>query len=132
MKRISPSLSRFFVGSIRFPALESVLQNAVVESLVLHTRILTDILLSKKGGTDDIVLSDLLPGFSSPVLAKLADTYGKRDIEKSPCWQFNKMLAHPTKHRSSSHEYLPALRAVWAHIALLIEEIAKMRSPVIT
>lgn len=37
--------------------------NAIVESMLLHLRILIDILLSKRSDKDDITLTDLLPGF---------------------------------------------------------------------
>lgn len=111
----------------RFSELSPILQAAVVESLVLHTRILADILLSKKGGTDDITLQELLPGFSSPSVAELSAVYGTQGVKESPCWQFNKLLAHPTTNRITAQQCLPALTEVWTRIGPLIVEIADAR-----
>ena len=76
----------------------------MVESAVLHARILCDILLSRTNADDDIRLTELhLPGDVDPVsdkvdkklLDQLAADYGNRRLSGTPCWEFNKMLAHP-------------------------------------
>src|SRR5580704_18327373 len=109
------NLSRI-MSENRWAAYERWAKNAIVESLVLHTRILSDILLGKKTQPDDITVTDLIPGFSSTHTASLAAAYGDSKTVGSPCWQFNKLLAHATSHRSDSHEYLPALKALSPHI----------------
>jgi hypothetical protein len=38
-----------------------VIDNALIESMVLHTRIVVDLLISKGRGNDDIRLKDLMP-----------------------------------------------------------------------
>ena len=100
-------------------------RNAMVESAVLHARILADILLGtkKKGRPDDISVNDLVPGFQSNNTQKLRNAYGSSELEGSPCWTFNKMLAHPTKHRSSSYNYGPALRKIEPLIDSIVREV---------
>jgi hypothetical protein len=98
-------------------------KNAIVESLVLHTRVLTDILLSKTQNSDDIKITDLIPGFSSPLLASLQTAYGDSKTQGCPCWQFNKLLVHATRHRSNSHDYLAALKPVCSLIVRIVAEI---------
>jgi hypothetical protein len=76
-------------------------RNAMVESAVLHTRILCDILLSRTSAKDDIRLTELfVPGITSPVADKvdksltdqLAKDYGSGSTSGTPCWEFNCLL----------------------------------------
>ena len=69
----------------------------MVESAVLHARILCDILLSRTNADDDIRLTELhLPGDVDPVsdkvdkklLDQLAADYGNRRTPGTPCWEF--------------------------------------------
>jgi hypothetical protein len=103
------------------------LGNAAIEALVLHTRILTDILVSKGREPDDINLTKLLPGFNSVNIDALKSAYGTRNAKDSPCWQFNKLMAHATSHRKDSHEYLPALKITLPIIGKLLDEIEAAR-----
>lgn len=104
-----------------------VLQNAVVESLVLHSRILVEILISKGYGDDDIRLDKLLPSFSSHKVSELEDVYGRSKDHGTPCWQFNKLLAHATIHRDDSHDYIEPLNKIWRVMAELIDEVMRCR-----
>jgi hypothetical protein len=79
--------------------------NAIVESAVLHTRVLAELLLSRGRMADDIRLKDLLPSLDTDSLRRLGDAYGDQKREGSPCWQFNKLLAHATIQRSDRHNY---------------------------
>ena len=98
--------------------------NAIVESACLHTRILIDILLSKDSGLgDDIRLDQLVPGFQPPSVDKLRSAYGDARTQGSPRWTLNKMVAHPTLKRGTSHDYtgvirqlLPLIEAVWQEV----------------
>jgi hypothetical protein len=112
----------------KYDALELTLQNAVVECLVLHTRILAEILLSDGKGADDIRLERLLPGFQSKNIERLKSAYGAG--KGSPRWQFNKLLAHATLHRSDSHDYVHATNAVWPHILKIMDEVKLARPPI--
>jgi hypothetical protein len=114
-----------------------VLRNAVVESAVLHARILCDILLSRTNADDDIRLTELhLPGDVDPVsdkvdkklLDQLAADYGNRRTPGTPCWEFNKMLAHPTTERSTSYDYSKALSTLGPTIDKSLSEIEKLRN----
>ena len=122
----------------RFP---KIIKNALVESACLHTRILVDILLSKDSGKgDDIRLNQLLPAFSHPSVDRLKSAYGDGRSPQPqppwPCWTLNKMIAHPTLKRGSSHDYtstikmlLPLIEAVWREIEkyhqLLLSKMAR-------
>jgi hypothetical protein len=109
------------------------LQNAVVESMLLHTRILVDILLSR-GEPDDIKLSVLLPTFKSPLIEKLREAYGNRSTVGSPCFVLNKRLAHPTMLRSDSygHDYKSTLDVLVPIMNPLIVEVAQTRQATIS
>lgn len=102
-------------------------QNAIVESMLLHLRILVDIWLSKRLDKDDITLTDLLPSFKSPLIAQLKAAYGNRKTPNSPCWEINKRLAHPTKVRSSSYSYNHVLKALIPIVEGLLNEVNKAR-----
>jgi len=101
--------------------------NAIVESMLLHLRILVDILLSRGSGNDDINLTDLLPGFKSPLLHLLRTTYGSSKKVGSPCWNLNKRLAHPTQVRSSSYNYSSLLKDLAPVVLRLLDQIAQAR-----
>jgi hypothetical protein len=116
-------LSRF-LGNDAFNQNAEFVRNALVESTCLHTRILVDILLSRKTHwPDDIKLAGLLPTFPHTSIEKLRATYGDEKTEGSPCWTLNKMIAHPTLKRGMSHDYtdllkslVPLIEAVWQEI----------------
>jgi hypothetical protein len=103
------------------------IQNAIVESMLLHLRILVDILLSRGSGDDDINLTDLLPGFKSSLVARLKTAYGDSKTVGCPCWHLNKRLAHPTQIRSSSYNYDHVLHALGPLVMQLLDEIAAAR-----
>ena len=103
------------------------IQNAIVESMLLHLRILVDILLSRGSGNDDIDLVDLLPAFKSSLVAQLKTAYGDSKTVGCPCWHLNKRLAHPTQIRSSSYNYDHVLNALVPLVTQLLDEIAAAR-----
>lgn len=103
------------------------IQNAVVESLVLHSRILVEILISKGSGDDDIRLDKLMPSFRSVKVAELTKVYGRNNDNGTPCWQFNKLLAHATTQRKVSHDYIEPLKKVWHVMTELLDEVMKYR-----
>ena len=103
--------------------------NAIVESMLLHLRILTGILIST-GHSNDIKLKDhLLPKFKSRRVDDLRMEYGTSDTEGTPCWTLNKMLAHPSLRRSNSYDYTQVLNVLVPCILPLIEEIDHAREP---
>jgi hypothetical protein len=103
--------------------------NAIVESMLLHLRILVEILLSRGPDPDgdNIKLTDLLPGFKSPLIQELGDRYGNRGIERSPCWTLNKMLAHPSRLRSHTYTYDPVLKVMLPVLLPLLDEVGQAR-----
>ena len=102
--------------------------NAITESLVLHTRILTCVLISR-GRADDIKLETLLPGFTMPEIDILKTLYGKDDDPKSICWTLNKRLAHATAIRADSdgHDYGGSVQTLRPFIEYILGEVEKVR-----
>jgi len=106
-----------------------LIKNALVESSLLHIRILTDIFLNRGKRADDINLGQL--GFDAnsiePILAEkisvLAMAYGEASNQTSNCWILNKMLAHPTKHRTKGHDYSDLFSALNEPLKAIIEYI---------
>jgi hypothetical protein len=111
------------------PALpERVLQNAVVESAALHSRILCDFLLDKKDKDDDVIISDVISHLSISksnnlikLICKLLRRYNIQtpNTPYSPYTAFNKLIAHLTTHRGISGEY----KLYFEEIRPVIQEI---------
>jgi hypothetical protein len=111
----------------------ATIKNALTESMVLHTRIMVEILISKDYGKDDIKLRDLLPDWCNSqdgkfLIDQLKTAYGKPNETNSPCWVFNKMLAHPTQQRADSYDYKPTLTQIESHVLNILKEIIKVKS----
>ena len=102
-------------------------QHAIVESMLLHLRILVDILLSRESDKDDIKLTELLPGFQSPLIKQLKATYGSSKKVGSPCWNLNKRLAHATQVRSSRYSYDYLLQPLVRLVMPLLDKVAEAR-----
>jgi hypothetical protein len=114
-------------GNSEYGSLSLLLKNAIVESAVLHARILADILLSHIREPDDIGLRSLLPGFECAEIAELRRAYGRRDDPLSPRSAFNKMLAHATTNRSNSFDYTVALNQIAPLILGIVDRIEAFR-----
>lgn len=115
-------------GNTDYTQLRHHVRNAVVESAVLHSRILADIILSRCKMPDDIGLDALLPGFTPRSLGALQAAYGNSTTAGCPCQTFNKMLAHPTMLRSDSHDYSPVLNKVGPLIDAIVQEVQAERT----
>lgn len=98
-------------------------QNALAESLLLHARILIDILLSRGKNSDDITLRKLLPDFTSPKIASLKNLYGNSKTPNTPCWTLNKKLAHASHLRSESHDYTALVQKLAPTILHLVGQV---------
>lgn len=116
-----------------------IIKNATVESQLLHTRIMTDILISKSSREDDdITLNFLLPEWCNStngksLIEKLRNVYGKQNEKDSPCWILNKMLAHPTRWRTDRFDYGKPMRQIEPVIFEILSEIEKIANrPVLT
>jgi hypothetical protein len=107
-----------------------VIQNAIFESLLLHTRILCDILLSRRKCSkgDDIILEMLLPDFRSPKIQELDKLYGESTDEGKPCWIINKRLAHPTLVRSEGYNHSPWMNQLMPVLFSLVAEIQEVKA----
>lgn len=106
-----------------------LLRNALVESSLLHIRILTDIFLSRGNQPDDINLRLLGfdPNLTEPILAEklqaLNSVYGKAKNQDSKCWIINKRLAHPTTHRTEGYDYSDLFASMDQPLREIIEHI---------
>lgn len=109
-----------------------LLTNAVVESRVIHTRILADIFLEKASGEDDIKLAALYPEWHSDaklteLVEQLSIAYGNSRTEGTPCWVFNKKVAHPTKGRTDRYDYKDTFRKVDPLLRACIIRLCELR-----
>jgi hypothetical protein len=106
-----------------------LIRNALVESSLLHIRILTDVFLSRGKQPDDINLEQL--GFDTnsiePKLAEKIDAlkiaYGEPNDRSSNCWTINKRLAHPTTHRTEGYDYSDLFASLNDPLKEIIEHI---------
>jgi len=112
-----------------------VTANALEESAVLHTRILCEVFLSRGKEADDIVLQTLFPdcktgsryGKLNRAVTALRSQYGSALSPGTPCWVFNKMMAHPTSRRGYSFDYTDILRKLQPSIWRIIREVESLR-----
>jgi hypothetical protein len=102
--------------------------NAITESLLLHTRILVDILISERSDSDDITLRKLLPAFTSPDVASLKSLYGDGKTLDTPRWTLNKRLAHASQVRSESHDYRSLINCLAPTILNLVEQVKRAKA----
>ncbi|TVQ00305.1 MAG: hypothetical protein EA381_07695 [Planctomycetaceae bacterium] len=114
-------------GNVEYQSLPIAIKFAVVESAVLHTRILVDILLSRGSESDDIKLSALAPTFTCSEIDQLRQSYGGRKEKNSPCWIFNKKLAHATDQRSDRCNYSAQLNRLAPLINNIVNQVTTQR-----
>jgi hypothetical protein len=106
-----------------------LIRNALVESSLLHIRILTDIFLSRGKRPDDINLEQL--GFDidsieqifAEKISALLTAYGDPSDQTSNCWIVNKRLAHPTTYRTEGYDYSELFNSMDMPLKVIIESI---------
>ena len=103
------------------------IRSAIVESLLLHVRVLCDILLSRDTRSDGITLEMLVPGFRPLGLDDLQRLYGRSDEENTPCWIINKMLAHATTVRMEFYDHAPWLSLLQPYLSAAIQEVRQRK-----
>lgn len=109
-------------GNQEYAAFSKPVQNAVVESALLHMRQLADIFLSRSPELDDIKLKDLVSDEPTH-LDELRKVYGSRNVASSPCQILNKRLAHPTTFRSDDYDYSDLLNKLTPLLVDIIQEV---------
>lgn len=114
-------------GNLEYEGLSREVKNAVTESVVLHTRQLVDILLSRGNREDDLTLSRLLPNFQPNGLVSLRCHYGDTNKTDSPCWTINKRLAHATTQRDDRFDYSPLLNSLVPLLEVVLNEVQVQR-----
>ena len=110
--------------------INKIVHYAISESLILHLRVLADIILSRGKWPDDINLNKILPNFHSSNIDQLNSLYGLHTEKNTPCWRFNKLLAHATTERSECHDYTDAVNLLAPIIENIISEINEFRKNV--
>ena len=110
-----------------------ILMNALVESALLHMRVLVDIILSRGSEKDTIRLEHLIPQWSestdlASAVESLKREYGSRSREDSPCWVVNKMLVHPTLWRRNSYDYTAIFGRLDPIIKIALHQIGALSS----
>lgn len=110
-------------------ALQRALENALVESMLIHIRILCEIYLSQnKSYHDGITLNKILNNKEistklRELIKELKKTYGDSRIEGSHRWIINKMLAHPSELRGSTYNYRETINQLFPILLNIIKEI---------
>jgi hypothetical protein len=117
------------------------IRNAMVESAVLHLRIVMEMLEDEPEKPDDYWLTDLIAIADKPAgLPALIDAYNNEttyaplvvaelggdpgtNMKKSPRWQINKLMFHPTKKRATEHDWTPILNILGPHLGPVIQDL---------
>jgi hypothetical protein len=108
---------------------DAITRNALVESSLLHRRVLIDALLDRGQKTDDVNLKTLLTGIQKSAkldasAVALKTEYGKPDVVNSWCWTLNKRLAHLTSVRGDSYDYTELFTALDPLVHAVLDEVA--------
>lgn len=108
--------------------IDRALNFALVESRLLHMRILVDIFLSKSKSEDDISIDEIInpciqTEYFKNLIKNLNSAYGSRKIEYSPCWTLNKMLVHPSNLRDEAYDYKVVFDKIFPIIYDLLKEV---------
>ena len=108
---------------------QQAIKNSYVESLMLHTRILSEILITKQEyKSDDINIDSIIPSEKQSnhlekLLIEFKTAYGKSNEVGGPRWTLNKMLAHATPLRGSYYNYDHIIEILHPLLLKIIEEI---------
>jgi hypothetical protein len=112
------------VGNEVYMGLPVAIKNAVTESALLHVRILAEMFKIERKKKDDILLKDLIDKHGKPpAVTMFESTYGDANTEGCPCWQINKLLAHPTKHRKAHGDASQLLNSLLPSLCEAITEV---------
>ena len=102
------------------------IRNACVESLLLHIRVLSDILLPPSTPRDDdVTLRDLADSFVPARLEELQGAYKAEPLSVKAT--IDKRLAHATKRRSPMHDHSRMLNAYCPILEHVIAELYECR-----
>jgi len=108
---------------------KEAIKNSYVESLMLHTRILSEILITtQQSDSDDLNIDNIIPPLKQSkhlgtLVRELRLAYGNANEVGSPRWTLNKMLAHATLLRGSYYNYDHIIELLHPLLIKIIEEI---------
>jgi hypothetical protein len=119
-------------------------RQAVVESAVIHLRIIME-MVSRDAPQKavDYCLADLIALADRPaglpalvrtysddaiyaplVIALLGGTHAA-SLLRSPKWQIDKLMFHPTKNRTVGHDWTPILNVLAPHVGPVIQDLRR-------
>lgn len=110
-------------------------KNALVESRVLHIRVLTEFFLSRKENRDsDIKLNELFPTIHAEhasLIEVLRNAYDTNlpAIEKSPKTLIDQLLAHATIKRDASFNWTPVIEIMDQPLVNLLKVLPPGKFP---
>ena len=97
-------------------------RDALVESALLHTRVLVEFFLgSNQKRGDDVWVGDLWPGFRSERTELLRGVWGAGDVSHRS--NVNKRLTHFTNKRGAGVDWTPLHDSVVPVLGILISEL---------
>jgi len=99
------------------------IQNAILESLLLHVRNLSEIMISDDRRDDNLTLKMLVPNFDSAKTKELKQAYCNGRPEHTPKWIIDKKLAHPTTKRTDHYDWGAVLNRMVPVLTKLIQQI---------
>lgn len=105
-----------------------VFHNAMVESQLVHARMLADFLITeqkKPFQQDDVTLMDLLPAVRGEIegdIETFAGEYDKQLVKETLRWQINKLIVHLTHHRAGSGNH----DALFAELERVLEPVLRL------
>jgi len=109
------------------------IKNSYVESLLLHTRILTEIFLYQRNNaqSDDILLTNYINPNDFTInlnsqIHKLEIAYGNSKTMNKPKYLINKLLVHATDLRKSHYNYNKIISKLHPLLFSIVEEIQSM------
>ena len=133
-----------YFQALKHNAQPAEVRQAVVESAVIHLRIIME-MVSRDAPqkADDYCLADLIALADRPaglpalvqmysddatyaplVMALLGGTPAA-NLTRSPKWQIDKLMFHPTKNRAVGHDWTPILNILAPHVGPVIQDLRR-------
>jgi hypothetical protein len=126
-----------------FVLLPHHIANAIVESAIMHLRIVMEMLREKSSKSDDYVLADLLGPYEPRGLPALRKVYEEQEayqplleehlggdpagiapnLKLDPKTQIDKLMIHPTKKRTTSHDWTPILMILAPRLRPVLQDL---------
>jgi hypothetical protein len=133
-----------YLQALKHNAQPAEVRQAVVESAVIHLRIIME-MVSRDAPQqpDDYCLADLIGLANRPsYLPALVRTYSDdatyaplvnallsgtpaTSLQKSPKWQIDKLMFHPTRNRAVGHDWTPILNVLAPLVGPVVQDLQR-------